>query len=174
MNEYLKEIQAGMDNLAELENVVFVGQAVEYIGTAMYYQVKDYPKDKKLEMPVAEEFQMGFCLGLALSGYIPVCIFPRMNFAICAANQIFNHLAKWEDMSSYQPHVIIKTMVGSKAPLDPGHQHKSDFSDGFKALDENNKINVMKCYTPEDVKKAYQESLNPGIHMIIEYGDLIK
>lgn len=174
MNEYLTEIQKGMDLLASQEKTIFVGQAVEYIGTSIFYQVKNYPDNKKLELPVAEDFQMGFCLGLAIAEYIPVCIFPRMNFAICAANQLFNHVAKWELMSGLKPHLVIKTMVGSKEPLDPGHQHKSDFSEAFCMLDENLKLNVINCLTPSDVKNAYIQALNPGITLIIEHGDFIK
>jgi pyruvate/2-oxoglutarate/acetoin dehydrogenase E1 component len=170
MNAYMKDIQNGMDLLASNKKVVFIGQAVEYIGTAIYHQVKNYPDYKKLEFPVAEDFQMGFCLGASMAGCIPVCIFPRMNFALCAVNQIFNHASKWEKMTGIRPHLIIKTMIGSKEPLDPGHQHKSDFTEAFKLLNEDCD---MMIHT--DPKTAYKIAIeNPGIHMIIEHGDLIK
>ncbi len=59
---------------------MFMGQAVEYAGTAMTNTLKDVPKEQLLEMPVFEDTQMGMTLGLALAGFIPVSIYPRWNF----------------------------------------------------------------------------------------------
>ena len=42
---------------------------------------------------------MGIAIGLSMSGYIPICIFPRFNFLLSAINQIVNHLDKIKDYS---------------------------------------------------------------------------
>lgn len=185
MSRYLEEVQKGMDYLASKPETIFVGQAVEYKGTAVTHQVKDYPKEKLLEMPVAEDFQAGFCLGLTLQGYIPVCIYPRMDFAICAANQIVNHIDKWGLMHpDNNPHIIIKTVVGSKEPLDPGHQHKSDHGKAFSMLTKTIRVfplSETELYNPpspnwhKGVFPVYEHCANiPGVYMIVEYGDLYK
>ena len=96
--KYIDEVNKGMEYLNLDDRTIFIGQAVEYKGTALTHQVKEFADWKKLELPVAEEFQAGFALGLALEGYIPVSLYPRMNFIILAMNQVVNHLDKWDAM----------------------------------------------------------------------------
>ena len=58
--KYLEEVQKGMDFLAEDPRTIFMGQAVEYKGTAMTNTLVNVPREKLLEMPVDEEMQMGW------------------------------------------------------------------------------------------------------------------
>ena len=171
---YLSEVQRGMDYLASLPNSIFVGQAVAYKGTALTRQVKDYAPEKLLELPVAEDFQSGFCLGLALDGFLPVSLYPRMNFAILACNQLVNHLDKWIAMSDGEsrPKVITKAVVGSRYPLDPGHQHKANYTEAFKSMCES--INVVELLYPEQIYKEYVRAAEreDGVStLLIEHGD---
>ena len=171
--DYKEEIQKGMDLLAAEPNSIFIGQAVEYKGTALTHQVKNYPKNKLLEMPVAEDMQAGFALGLALEGYLPISLYPRMNFIILAANQIINHLDKWEAMSDglSAPKVIMKAVVGSKYPLDPGHQHQANYTQAFQSMSTN--IDIVELLYPEQIIPAYQNALRSNKStLIIEHGDL--
>ena len=48
-----------MDFLAKDPKTIFLGQAVEYPGTAMSNTLKNVPKKKLIEIPVAEEMQLG-------------------------------------------------------------------------------------------------------------------
>ena len=172
---YIEEVQKGMDLLAEQQNSIFIGQSVEYKGNAVYQQIKNYPKHKLLELPVAEEMQAGFALGLALEGYLPISLYPRMNFIILAINQIINHLDKWEAMSCgvSKPKVIIKTVVGSQYPLDPGHQHKANYTDVFKSMSTN--INVVELLYPEQILPAHERALsNSKSTLLVEHGDLYR
>ena len=111
--------------LGEQPNTMFLGQAVEYAGTAMTNTLVNVDRSKLLEMPVNEDMQMGITLGIALNGTVPISIYPRWNFLILAANQIVNHLDKIKLMSDggYTPKVIIRTGIGSQRPLHPQHQH---------------------------------------------------
>jgi len=175
--KYIDEVNKGMEYLNLDDRTVFIGQAVEYKGTALTHQVKEFADWKKLELPVAEEFQAGFALGLALEGYIPVSLYPRMNFIILAMNQVVNHLDKWDAMSCGQskPKVIMKAVVGSKHPLDPGHQHKQNFTSAFKSSCEN--INVVELLYPHQVFDEYKRALDreDGIStLIVEHGDLYR
>ena len=173
--KYLEEVQKGMDFLAEDPRTIFMGQAVEYKGTALTHQVKNYPSRQLLELPVSEEMQAGMALGLAIEGYLPVSLYPRMDFIILAKNQIINHLDKWEAMSQGQskPKVIMKAVVGSNSPLDPGHQHQANHTHAFKSMCKN--INVVELLYPhtilETYKKAYKSDKST---LIIEHGDLYK
>ena len=153
--KYLEEVQKGMDFLAEDPRTIFMGQAVEYKGTALTHQVKNYPARQLLEVPVAEEMQAGMALGLALEGYLPVSLYPRMDFIILAMNQIVNHLDKWEAMSQGEskPKVIMKAIVGSNSPLDPGHQHQSNHVSEFKSICKN--IDVVELLYPHTILEEY-------------------
>ena len=173
--KYQEEVQKGMDLFAEQPNSIFIGQAVEYKGTALTRQVNEYHKDKLLEMPVAEEMQAGFALGLALEGYLPISLYPRMNFIILAMNQIVNHLDKWEAMSVGQskPKVIMKAVVGSKFPLDPGHQHRANYTQTFKSACTN--IDVVELLYGPQILPAYEKALNSTKStLLIEHGDLYR
>ena len=89
-------------------------------------------------------------------------------------NQIVNHLDKWDAMSMGQskPKVIMKTVVGSKYPLDPGHQHKANFTRAFKNSCTN--INVVELLYPQQIFNEYKKALDreDGVStLIIEHGD---
>ena len=170
---YKEEVFKGMELLNTHPKTIFMGQAIEYKGTALTHQVKKFNKEKLLELPVAEEFQAGLALGLALEGYIPVSMYPRMNFIILAMNQIVNHLDKWEAMSMGQskPKVIMKAVVGSEDPLDPGHQHKANYAEAFRSSCTN--IDVVELLYPHQVLPAYRKALeSERSTLIIEHGDL--
>ena len=112
-----------MEFLASDARTMFIGQAVAFPGTAMSNTLKDVSKGKLIELPVAEEMQMGMTLGMALNGLIPISIFPRWNFLLLAINQLVNHVDKVRVMSNegYDPKVIIRTGIGSEKPLHPQH-----------------------------------------------------
>jgi len=172
---YKEEVQRGMDLFAEQPNSIFIGQAVEYKGTALTHQVKNFPSGKLLELPVAEEMQAGFALGLALEGYLPISLYPRMNFIILAMNQIINHLDKWEAMSCgmSKPKVIMKAVVGSQYPLDPGHQHRANYVEAFKSMSTN--IDVIELLYPEQIFDAYTQSLESNRStLLVEHGDFYR
>ena len=119
-----------MDFLGTKKETIFIGQAVEVPGTAMSNTLKNVPKKKLLELPVAEEMQMGMSLGLAMDGNIPISIFPRWNFLLYGINQLVNHIDKFKIMAGdkIKPKIIIRTSIGSQKPLHPQYQHIGDFS----------------------------------------------
>jgi pyruvate/2-oxoglutarate/acetoin dehydrogenase E1 component len=136
--------------------------------------LKNVPRDRLLELPVAEEMQMGMSTGLALAGHVPVSIYPRWNFLLLAVNQVVNHLDKLPLMSNngYRPKVIIRTGIGSQRPLHPQHQHIGDFTEAFRLMCRN--IEVIRLEEPADIMPAYQKALEREDGMstiVVEYGD---
>lgn len=163
-----------MEWLARDPRVMFLGQAVACPGTAMTNTLKNVPRDKLLELPVAEEMQMGMSSGLALAGQVPVSIFPRWNFLLLAVNQVVNHLDKFPLMSNggYRPKVIIRTGIGSVRPLHPQFQHVGDFTDAFRLMCQN--IEVIRLEESQDIFPAYQRALereDGKSTIVVEYGD---
>jgi len=160
--------------LAEQGDTVFLGQAVEVPGTAMSNTLQQVDKAKLIEMPVAEEMQMGVSIGLAMAGTVPVSIFPRWNFLLLAVNQLVNHLDRMPKISNggFSPKVIIRTSVGAERPLHPQHQHVGDFTDPFKAMLEN--IEVIRLQESEQIVNSYKrayEREDGRSTILVEYGD---
>ena len=117
---------------------------------------------------------MGLSTGLAINGYVPICIYPRFDFLLLAMNQFVNHLDKIRYMSfgEFKPRVIIRTSIGSKRPLDGGVQHTQNYTKIFKSIlteveviDLKNKKNIFK-----EFKRAYYRKDGKS-SLIIENGD---
>lgn len=157
--DYKKQTRKAMEMLAEDERVVFLGQTVCYPGSPMYTSFENISLERRIELPVAEDMQMGMSIGLSLEGLIPVSVYPRIDFLILATNQLINHLDKVEEMShgEFKPKVIIRTQIGNTKPLYPGIQHCSDYTDALKVLCKN--IDVVKIKTAEDVLPEYKRAL---------------
>ena len=170
---YFSELKKSMNYLSKKNDTIFLGQAVEYKGTAMSNTLVDVPKSKKIELPVAEEFQMGISIGYLMKNLTPISIYPRWNFLILATNQLVNHLDKFEKMNNgkYKSKAIIRTSIGSKRPLHPQDQHIGDFSSAFKVMAKNIDIIILKETNEifQAYKKAYNNKTKHSI--IVEYGD---
>jgi pyruvate/2-oxoglutarate/acetoin dehydrogenase E1 component len=123
-----------MTMLAAHEKTIFIGQSIKYGGQAASNTYDGVPVERKIEMPIVENFQVGFCHGLALAGYIPVCCLPRIDFLLIAADALVNHLDKTPLVSGYRPKVILRTAVGSSSPLNPGPQHTQDHTEAFRKM----------------------------------------
>ena len=163
-----------MEFLGKDSKSIFIGQAVEVPGTAMSNTLKNIDKDKLIELPVAEEMQMGITVGLALNGNIPISIFPRWNFLLYAINQLINHLDKVNVMSNneFKVKAIIRTGIGSQRPLHPQQQHIGDFTDAIKKMSTT--IDVIKLNEPEDIFPSYEKALvreDGKSTLLVEYGD---
>jgi pyruvate/2-oxoglutarate/acetoin dehydrogenase E1 component len=154
--QYNYALKTAMEWLAEQDRVMILGQAVCYAGTGCYESLTGVTANKKMEFPVAENFQIGVSTGMAINGLVPVSVVPRWNFLLCATDQIVNHLDKMEAMSSGEckPKVIIRVAVGSENPVDPQDQHKGNFSEAFRLMCKN--IDIVELHTPEDILPAYQ------------------
>ena len=172
--KYFDELKRSMEFLASDPMTVFIGQAVAFPGTAMSNTLRDVSKEKLVELPVAEEMQMGMSLGMGLNGMIPVTIYPRWNFLLLAINQLINHVDKIHVMSNggYSPKLIIRTGIGSERPLHPQHQHVGDFTEAIQQMCTT--IEVILLKEPEDIFPAYEKALlrDDGRNSIlVEYGD---
>ena len=174
MGQYFDELERTMRWLGEQPDTMFLGQAVEYKGTAMTNTLVNVPREKLLEMPVDEEMQMGITNGLAVAGTVPITIYPRWNFLLLTMNQLINHLDRMPAFShgEYIPKVIIRTGIGSERPLHPQAQHVGDFTDGLRLILNN--IEIIRLEEPSDVFPAYHKAYNRTdgkSTIVVEYGD---
>lgn len=172
--KYFEELKRSMEFLGKKKNTLFIGQAVEVPGTAMSNTLININRNKLLELPVAEDMQMGMTLGLAMENNIPISIFPRWNFLLYGINQLVNHIDKFKVMcgKDISPKLIIRTSIGSQRPLHPQFQHIGDFSEAVQKMCTT--IEIIKLKDPSKIflayKKAYERK--DGINTIlVEYGD---
>lgn len=161
-------VNAAMCALARDERTLFIGQSVKYDGAAIFDSLAGIPPNRRLEMPVIEDFQLGFCTGLALTGKIPICIYPRIDFMLLCVNQLVNHLDKMPHWG-WHPKVIIRTTVGALTPLNAGHQHTQNHVRAFKCMLES--VEVREVQLPWQVECAYQEALASPLSTLIVEND---
>lgn len=170
---YLEQLTEAMTWLGEQPDTLFLGQQVLYPGNAIYTTLAGVPDAKKVELPVAEDMQLGMTIGLALDGYVPVSIFPRMDFLMLAMNQLANHLDKIRQMShgEFNPKVIIRTAIGATTPLYPGPQHCSDYTEGLDAMLSN--VSVVKMTDAADILPSYLGAYaSQTSRILVEVADL--
>src|SRR3989338_9076367 len=155
--KYFDEIKRTMEWVAKQPKTLFLGQTVAGPGTFMYQTLRDIPKDRALEMPVNESFQMQFTIGLALAGYLPISVYPRQNFLLLATADMVNMLDKIPVISSHQlvPKVIIRVASGPDAPVHPGHQHVDNYAEAFRKM--FSQIEVVELNQPEEIFPAYKK-----------------
>ena len=156
--KYQQNLIKAMEWLGKQKDTIFIGQTLVYGGSPMYNSMEKVPKDKIIELPVFENTQLGLSTGLALEGFVPISIFPRIDFLICAIDQLVNHLDKVEEMSrgEFTPGVIIRTQIGNKAPLYPGAQHCGDYTAGLKKMLKN--VVVIKIKNENEVIDRYKDA----------------
>lgn len=166
---YSGELTKAMTWLGKQPDTIFLGQQTRYSGNSLFKTLEYVPMNKRIELPVAEEMQLGMSIGLSLAGKVPITIYPRMNFLLCAMNQLVNHLDKLEVYSNgqFKPKVIVRVCVGSVKPMNPGVQHSGE----YPLVLENTRIirlkedwNILSCY-----REAYESERSM---VLIEYGDL--
>ena len=162
--DYKHALSAAMEEIARDSRVVFLGQGVRDPGTFMSTTLTDVPLEQRIELPVAEELQLGMSIGMALAGFIPVSVFPRWNFLLLAANQLVNHLDKMRS------HVIVRVGVGSTKPLDPGPQHVGNFAGQFQEMCGNTRFITLEY--AEEILPAYLDALRyDGPTVLTEIAD---
>ena len=172
--KYKEELIKAMEWLGRKPDTVFLGQACRVSGHAISSTLLNVPLEKRIELPVFEETQLGISTGMALLGLTTITVYPRFDFLILACNQLVNHLDKMEMMSSgdMTPRVIIRVSVGAKEPINAGPQHTQDHTQAFKKMLTN--VNVVELNEPEEIfsafKTAYErEDSKPTL--IVEYGE---
>jgi pyruvate/2-oxoglutarate/acetoin dehydrogenase E1 component len=166
--KYKDEIIRSMEWLSEKENTIFFGQSVLYSGNAIYNTLNTLPEEKRLELPVFEEIQMGMSTGMAMNGIVPISCFPRFDFFM----RLVNHLDKMQNMTegTFKPKVIMRTSIGSTNPLNGGVQHTNNYTEPFKQI--LGEVDVILLNEPEEIFPTFENAYNKdGSSLIIEWGD---
>ena len=158
--KYKEELIRSMAWLGEKEDTVFLGQACRVSGHAISSTLEKVPMEKKIELPVFEENQLGISTGMALEGFTAITMYPRFDFFILACNQLVNHLDKINEMSDghMKPRVIIRVAIGSKKPIDAGPQHTQNHTEAIKKM--LTYIEIVELVEPEEIFPSYVNAYN--------------
>jgi len=170
--KYKEELDRSMEWLATKSNTVFMGQAIGFSGHAISNTMSKVPQDKRVELPVFEELQLGIATGMALEGWVPVTCYPRFDFFILSLNQLVNHLDKIQDMSNgdMKPKVIIRVAVGSKVPFSAGPQHTQNHTEAMKNM--LTEVEVVELIEPEQIFEAFKNAYESNKStLIIEHSE---
>ena len=170
--KYKDELIRSMEWLSEKKDTIFLGQSVSYSGSAIFNTLKTLPENKRIELPVFEEIQMGMSAGMALEGYVPISCYPRFDFMMRAMDSLINHLDKFKVMTenNWKPKVILRTSIGSTNPLNGGVQHTQDYTKQFKEM--LTEVEVVMLDKTEDIFTEFKKAYNrDGSTLLIEHGD---
>ena len=156
-SSYGAELRRAMTWLGEKPDTIWLGQSCRDPGTAMYATLAEVPMDKRIELPVFENTQLGMSTGMALCGYVPISIYPRFNFLLEATSQLVSHLDKLPIFGNgYKPKVIIRTAIASRKPLDPQVQHYGSFTDPFRQMLKT--VEVIELTGAHQVFDSYRKA----------------
>ena len=170
--KYKEELDRAMEWLATKSNTVFMGQAIGFSGHAISNTMAQVPQDKRIELPVFEELQMGIATGMALEGWVPVTCYPRFDFFILGLNQLVNHLDKIQDMSQgdMKPKVIIRVAIGSKLPFSAGPQHTQNHTEAMRKM--LTEVNIVELTEPEQIFDVFVDAYNSDKStLVIEHSE---
>ena len=138
-------------NLRNNHKVLLMGLGVDdpkgVFGTTLDIH-KKYRK-QVFDMPTAENSFTGFALGLAVSGFRPIIVHQRVEFALLSIEQIFNQISKWHFMSGGKVSVplVIRLIVGKG--WGQGPQHSQSLETIFSH------IPGLKVVAPSNPDNAY-------------------
>lgn len=149
-SEALREAQA--ECLAHDPQVFLMGLGVPgptgIFGTTRGL-VEQFGADRVLDMPASEGGMTGMALGAAISGYRPVVVHMRVDFAVLSMETIVNQAAKWHYMYGGQMRapLTIRMIVGRG--WGQGPQHSQSLQAWFAHVPG---LKVVMPATPSDAK----------------------
>ena len=135
-------------------------------GTTLGLQ-EEFGEDRVFDMPIAENAMTGMAVGAAISGYKPVLVHQRLDFALLSLDQIVNSAAKWFYMFGGKTPVpiVIRMIVGRG--WGQGPTHSQALHAWFSHIPG---LKVVLPSNPSDAKGLLLESINdPNPVIFIEH-----
>ena len=127
--KYQESLHQEMLTLSKNPKVRFIGYNCLY--GSKFYGTLIGCEESVIEVPVAENLLCGVGMGLSLEGFLPVLCFERFDFCLTCADALFNHIGGLQHYGLVFP-MIIRVCIGTDSPLDPGVQHRQDYTSMFR------------------------------------------
>ena len=145
-----KAINEGLRRVLESDpNVLIMGEDVGKLGGVFRVTdglQKDFGEDRVIDTPLAESGIVGTAIGLALSGFRPVCEIQFDGFVFPAFDQIVSQLAKLH----YRSSGTVRMPVTIRIPFGGGIgavEHHSESPEAYFAHTAG--LKVVACSNPE-------------------------
>jgi len=150
---YADGIRLGFEYLLKnYSNVFAIGQGVWspwYVGASMKDLDKNFGHGRVIDTPVSENAVTGLCVGAALNGMRPICIHPRIDFAILCFDQLVNEAAKWRHMFGGQ----VKVPMVARLIINRGGEQGAQHSQALQSwLAHVPGLRVVMPYSPNDAR----------------------
>ncbi len=139
------------DEMARDPRVILMGESITGYGGSYAVTrglVEEFGPKRVMETPIAEAGIVGFAVGAAMGGLVPVAELMTVNFALLALDQIVNSAAKFHFMFGGQWSVplVIRTVSGF-GQLGP--THSQTFEGWFASVPG---LKVVMPATPADAR----------------------
>lgn len=169
---YKQAITKKCNEYAKNPLVRFIGYNTVF-GSRMYGTLNDIKPEQCIESPVAENLMMGLAMGMCMEGYKPVVCFERHDFILLALDAIVNQMDKmpWISGDKFKYPIIIRAIVGSKKPIDPGPMHSQDYGAALTMMLKHTPVSSFESI--EELSNAWNSvgKSSSGASIIIEYKD---
>jgi pyruvate dehydrogenase E1 component beta subunit len=167
--------EALIQTMEEDSNVFVMGEGVDdpggIFGTTLGLQER-FGKERVFDIPIAENAMTGVAIGASLAGMRPVFVHMRMDFLLCAMDQLVNHAAKWHYMfgGCVSVPIVVRTLIGR------GWGSAAQHSQSLQGLFMHTPgLKVVMPTTPYDVKGLLLSSIkDPDPVIFIEHRWLYK
>lgn len=172
MSSFKQAIKEQCESYATNPAVRFIGYNTIF-GSRMYGTLSGVPTTQCIETPVAENLMVGLAIGMALEGYRPVVCFERHDFLLLALDALVNHVDKmpWISGGQFKFPIIIRAIVGSRTPMDPGPMHRQDYTYALQTMLKYTP--VLSFSTTYGLKSVWDKvgKTESGAVVVIEHKD---
>lgn len=169
---YKEAISRECENYAKNPKAVFIGYNTKF-GSRMYGTLEKVNKNQCIETPVCENLMVGLAIGMSMNGFLPVLCFERHDFMLIALDGIINHMDKlsWLSGDKINLPIVVRAIVGSSTPLDPGVLHKQEYTNELLSMLKHTP--VITPVTGYGLELAWKMSgeTESGAVVIVEYKD---
>ncbi len=149
---YREAVRSAMrEEMLRDQRVILMGESITGYGGSYAVTkglVEEFGPKRVMETPIAEAGIVGFAVGAAMGGLIPVAELMTVNFALLALDQIVNSAAKFHYMfgGQFSVPLVVRTVSGF-GQLGP--THSQTFEGWFASVPG---LKVVMPATPADAK----------------------
>ena len=165
-----EKLQKIYKQLYEDESARYIGYNVAK-GSRMYGTLAGLPMEALIETPCAENLMVGMAIGISLEGkLLPVVCFERHEFVLFALGNLAVMGDKFMRVTGEKCQLVVRCIQGGSQPLDPGAQHKIDYSVALEAACSQACVIHQSVLTYDMLIEALDVSPS-GIVLIMEERD---
>lgn len=167
--------KAMLHNMERMDNIIVLGEDVQHLrgGTAgaTRFIGERFP-ERLIGTPICENGFTGLALGAALNGMRPVVEIMYPDFALVAADQLFNQIAKVRHMfgGDFPVPIVVRSRVSAGTGY--GSQHSMDASGLFMLYPGWRIVAPSRPYDYIGLLNAALACDDPVL--VVEYGELFK